>query len=146
MLRSGLAVLGIILSSGVAVAAPSAPSEAGGPPKPPPNAERPPPPPPGGADKGFQLDLGHGRGLRVQCGNESLQDCIKSAQPLIEKLRQAPGKGMAGAHHRWPMMGPQHMMQPHPGVCPGMPAKPAGGARMHTDTPSSPSKSEAQQP
>ena len=36
--------------------------------------------------KGFDIKVGPGHGLHVNCGNEPIKDCIASAQPLIDAL------------------------------------------------------------
>ena len=36
--------------------------------------------------KGFGLMLGPGHGLRINCGDEAMKDCIAAAQPLIDAL------------------------------------------------------------
>ncbi|AWN16712.1 hypothetical protein [Salinisphaera sp. LB1] len=112
MLRTSLAAIGIVLASGgLALAQPSSPDA--GPPRPPPKPaghHHPPPPPPGGPaalqGKGFDLQLGHGRRLRVQCGDEPLKGCIQAAQPLIHQLAQSSRRGerhrMAWKHHHKP--------------------------------------------
>lgn len=104
MLKASLVVFGIVLASGgLALAQQSSPDA--GPPKPPPKPaghhhHR--PPPPGGPaslqGKGFDLRLGHGRGLRVQCGDEPLKNCVQAVQPLIRALAKSghhrPGRSM----------------------------------------------------
>ena len=48
--------------------------------------------------KGFALMLGNGQGLRINCGNEPMKQCIESAQPLIDALNKAnPGQTPAVA-------------------------------------------------
>jgi opacity protein-like surface antigen len=43
--------------------------------------------------KGFALMLGNGQGLRINCGDEPLKQCIESAQPVIDALNKAnPGQ------------------------------------------------------
>ena len=48
--------------------------------------------------KGFALMLGNGQGLRINCGDEPMKQCIESAQPLIDALNKAnPGQTPAVA-------------------------------------------------
>ncbi|MDE2447007.1 MAG: hypothetical protein KGO94_12590 [Alphaproteobacteria bacterium] len=43
--------------------------------------------------KGFGLMLGNGQGLRINCGNEPMKQCIEAAQPLFDALNKAnPGQ------------------------------------------------------
>jgi hypothetical protein len=43
--------------------------------------------------KGFALMLGNGQGLRINCGDEPMKQCIESSQPLIDALNKAnPGQ------------------------------------------------------
>lgn len=39
--------------------------------------------------KGFGLMLANGQGLRINCGDEPMKQCIEAAQPLIETLNKA---------------------------------------------------------
>ena len=39
--------------------------------------------------KGFGLMLANGQGLRINCGDEPMKQCIESAQPLIDALNKA---------------------------------------------------------
>ena len=100
MLRTCLVAFGIVLAS-VGLAQAQQSSSDAGPSNPPPKpAGRHHPPPPVGPaalpGKGFDLQLGHGRGLRVQCGDEQLDSCIKAAQPLIHQLAQSNRRGERG--------------------------------------------------
>jgi opacity protein-like surface antigen len=48
--------------------------------------------------KGFALMLGNGQGLRINCGDEPMKQCIESSQPLIDALNKAnPGQTPAVA-------------------------------------------------
>ena len=48
--------------------------------------------------KGFALMLGNGQGLRINCGDEPMKQCIESTQPLIDALNKAnPGQAPAVA-------------------------------------------------
>jgi hypothetical protein len=43
--------------------------------------------------KGFALMLGNGQGLRINCGEEPMKQCIESAQPFFDALNKAnPGQ------------------------------------------------------
>lgn len=113
MLRTSLIVLGVVLaSSGLAVAQQSGSDSS--PSHPPPGMKKhhhrmPPPPPAGLQGKGFDLQLGHGKSLRVQCGDEQLKSCIQSAQPLLQRLRGAQQQGGMPQSHGEQSMG--HMGQ-----------------------------------
>lgn len=39
--------------------------------------------------KGFGLMLANGQGLRINCGDEPMKQCIEAAQPLIDTLSKA---------------------------------------------------------
>lgn len=39
--------------------------------------------------KGFGLMLANGQGLRINCGDEPMKQCIDAAQPLIDALNKA---------------------------------------------------------
>jgi opacity protein-like surface antigen len=48
--------------------------------------------------KGFGLMLGNGQGLRINCGDEPMKQCIEASQPLIDALNKAnPGQTPAVA-------------------------------------------------
>lgn len=40
----------------------------------------------GGNGKGFNIMVGPGHGLHINCGDEPMKDCIAAAQPLIDAL------------------------------------------------------------
>ncbi|MGB7756794.1 MAG: hypothetical protein WBL23_12095 [Salinisphaera sp.] len=133
MFRTSLVAFGIVLASGGLALAQQSSSDAG-PPNPPPKpaGHHPAPPPPGGPaalqGKGFDLQLGHGRGLRVQCGDEQLNSCIKAAQPLIHQLKQSKGRGERGISwkQRQKTMGQGSMGQGSMGQGSGMMKQGAG--------------------
>jgi hypothetical protein len=41
-----------------------------------------------GMEKGFNLRLGHGVRLRINCGDDSMKDCLDAARPLIDQVMQ----------------------------------------------------------
>lgn len=151
MLKTSLVAFGIVLASGGVALAQPASSDAG-PPKPPPKpaGHHHRPPPPGGPvalhGKGFDLQLGHGRGLRVQCGDEPLKGCVQAAQPLIHALSKSmahrPG-GMMSGMHGGGMMGSGMMKQPAP---PNGNAKPKSGTDNGSSAPPAASGSSKSQP
>ena len=47
--------------------------------------------------KGFGLMVGPGHGLRINCGDEPMKDCIAAAQPLIDALGKLDFKSPAAA-------------------------------------------------
>ena len=48
--------------------------------------------------KGFGLMLANGQGLRINCGDEPMKQCVDAAQPLIDALNKAnPGQTPAVA-------------------------------------------------
>ena len=48
--------------------------------------------------KGFGLMLGNSQGLRINCGDEPMKQCIEASQPLIDALNKAnPGQAPAVA-------------------------------------------------
>lgn len=51
-----------------------------------------------GATKGFEIRMGGGAGLRVNCGDEPIQACVDAAAPLIDRLSGAtpPPGGQGG--------------------------------------------------
>lgn len=111
MFRTSVVAFGIVLASGGLALAQQSSSDSG-PPNPPPKpaGHHHRPPPPGGPaalqDKGFDLQLGRGQGLRVQCGDEPLKSCIQAAQPLIHQLAQSSkrgGRGMSWKPRQQPM-------------------------------------------
>lgn len=53
---------------------------------PPGRGDGPPPPPPRPNDNaGFDVRLGRGAGLRVDCGKDPIKACVDAAMPLIDK-------------------------------------------------------------
>ena len=82
-MRAAIALLAasFLATAGQAFAQEPPPKE---PPPPPPARHRAGPPPPSG--KSFDLRLGTNRGLRVDCGDETLADCVEAANPLLERL------------------------------------------------------------
>ncbi len=42
--------------------------------------------------KGFDIRVGAGHGLHINCGEEPMKDCIASAQPLIDALSKVDFK------------------------------------------------------
>jgi opacity protein-like surface antigen len=42
--------------------------------------------------KGFDIRVGAGHGLHINCGDEPMKDCIASAQPLIDALSKVDFK------------------------------------------------------
>lgn len=85
-----------------------------------------PPPPPGPKAAQISLDFGAGRQIRIHCGDASLDACIASATPLIDKVAEArpfPGPGFGGKNrdgHPGPegRKGPGHENHDHSGPKP----------------------------
>ena len=50
-----------------------------------PGGHRGPPPP----RTGFMIEMGPGQSLHVQCGDESLSDCVEAAQPILDRFAQS---------------------------------------------------------
>ncbi|MES1955659.1 hypothetical protein [Salinisphaera hydrothermalis] len=145
MLKTSLVAFGLVLASGgVALAQPSS-SDAGPthmPPKPAGHHHHRPPPPGGPAalqGKGFDLQLGHGRGLRVQCGDEPLKGCIQAAQPLVHMLSKSMSHRPGGI-----MKGPRGMMKGPGGMNGG--SMPNSGTDNGQSKPPGDSGSSAPQP
>lgn len=40
----------------------------------------------GGGSKGFVLEMGDDRSLRVSCGDETIAECFEAVRPLIDQL------------------------------------------------------------
>lgn len=86
-----LAVLG---TAAIAQDAPPPPPPAGtGQPAPDMGPGTTPPPPPGPrhhgpkpVETGFDIRMGDDNGLKVECGDQPLAECIAAAQPLIDRL------------------------------------------------------------
>jgi len=53
-----------------------------------PEGRRGPPPPP---KAGFEIRLGEGRAIRVDCGDERIADCVDAAQPVLDAMARLPG-------------------------------------------------------
>ena len=53
----------------------------------------------------IRLDFGAGRKVGISCGEATIEACIASAMPLIEKVAATPpvehAKGMMGQHRGW---------------------------------------------
>lgn len=97
MVRHGLVVFSILLAgSGLAFAQSGGPDGPDQGPHHGPGKHRPMPPPPGLQGKGFVLEMGHGKSLRVQCGNEPLKGCMDAVRPLIAQLGHGPAGAQAG--------------------------------------------------
>lgn len=79
---------------------------------------------PGMRGKGFELSLGWGRELQVNCGDEPIKACIDASAPLIDSLSSAPmpGRGHGMRHNRGVDMGPGG--PGGPGGEPGTPPEP----------------------
>ncbi|PZX18232.1 hypothetical protein LX81_00861 [Palleronia aestuarii] len=43
------------------------------------------------AAKGFVLDLGRHRSLRVNCGDETMSECLQAVRPVIDQLPSLTG-------------------------------------------------------
>jgi hypothetical protein len=43
------------------------------------------------AQAGFEIRMGEGRSLRVRCGGEPIRACIEAAEPVIDRITEAPG-------------------------------------------------------
>lgn len=84
-----------------------------------------PPPPPAAPlkGKGFDLELGHGKSLRVQCADEKMSDCMAAVQPLVRALEHS------GQHHHHG----HHGHRPMPGQGPAGDAQP-GSPNQSSDT------------
>lgn len=65
----------------------------------------PPPPTAPLKGKGFDLEIGHGKSLRVQCADEKMGNCIRAVQPLVKALEQSGGHHHHRHHGRPPMPG-----------------------------------------
>lgn len=60
------------------------PPPPGGGPRPGDHRGPPPPPPPMG--KGVEIRLGRDAGIRINCGDETMQACIAAAKPLTDRI------------------------------------------------------------
>lgn len=44
----------------------------------------------GGGSKGFVLEMGEDRSLRVSCGDETIAECLEAVRPLIDQMSNLP--------------------------------------------------------
>lgn len=44
----------------------------------------------GGGSKGFVLEMGEDRSLRVSCGDETIAECLEAVRPLIDQMSTLP--------------------------------------------------------
>ncbi|WP_279482106.1 hypothetical protein [Aureimonas sp. SK2] len=80
----------------------------------------PPPPPPPRA--GFEINLGPGQTIRVDCGDEAFARCIEAAKPIIDAARDMRPGGPAAAG------GPEAQVRQVPPPPADLVAPPAGDA------------------
>ncbi|WP_062212547.1 hypothetical protein [Aureimonas sp. AU12] len=92
-----------------------------------PEGRRGPPPPPPKA--GFEIRLGEGRAIRVDCGDEMIADCVDASQPILDAVAKMVGPaGLAGEGDRVPP-------PPRSLVDGATPPAPAAGADAPTPPP-----------
>jgi hypothetical protein len=98
MLKKAVLVAGLGLCSITTVfAQPTAQTTNAAPPPPHSPGAKPPPPPPPPA-KGFELRMGPGQSLKVNCGDEPIKACINAAKPLLNRLEgKASGASSSGS-------------------------------------------------